>query len=56
MKPEAYFIVYNEIDDTIYEGTPVWHNREDAVLWFHKNDGRPSSKVLKVTIKIKNDV
>lgn len=54
MEQQTFFIVYNEIDDTIYEGTPVWHNREDAVKWFHKNDGRPSSRVLQVKIKEAN--
>lgn len=53
MKIETYYTIYNEIDDRIYDGTPVFDNREEAVVWFHKNDGRPSSMVVKVQIKQK---
>jgi len=48
MKTNTYWTVYNEIDDRIYDGTPLFDNRKDAVNWFHTNDGRPSSMVIRI--------
>jgi hypothetical protein len=50
----TYWTIYNEIDDRIYDGTPLFYNRKDAVMWFHKNDGRPSSMVIKVQVRKKD--
>lgn len=51
MKNEIFWTVYNEIDDRIYDGVPLFNNRRDAVTWFHFNDGRPSSMVIRVKVK-----
>ena len=53
MTTTTMWTVYNEIDDCVYEGTPIFSSRRDAILWFHKNDGRPSSYVVKISIKSK---
>jgi hypothetical protein len=50
MKTDTYWTVYNEIDDRIYDGVPLFDNRHDAVTWFHFNDGRPSSMVIRVKV------
>jgi hypothetical protein len=47
----VYYTIDNLIDECIYDGTPLFSSRKEACLWFHKNDGRPSSVVVKVTIK-----
>jgi len=47
----VYYTIVNLIDECIYDGTPLFSSRKEACLWFHKNDGRPSSVVVKVTIK-----
>ena len=51
MNNDTYWTVYNEIDDRIYDGTPLFDNREEAVTWFHTNDGRPSSMVIRIRVK-----
>lgn len=51
MKTNTYWTVYNEIDDRIYDGTPLFDNRKDAVNWFHTNDGRPSSMVIRIRVQ-----
>ena len=47
---KTYFTVYNEIDDEVYEGTPIFHTFRDAERYLHQSDGRPSSKVVNFNI------
>lgn len=41
------FTIWNEIDECVYEGTPDFDTREEAKAWWEKNDGRPSSIIIK---------
>ena len=50
MKADIYWTVYNEIDDRIYDGTPLFTSQRDARDWMIFNDGRPSSKVIRVRV------
>jgi hypothetical protein len=43
-----YYTIYNELEDLVYGG--IFHDRREAVMWYHKNDGRPSSYVIKISI------
>lgn len=51
MDTNTYWTVYNEIDDRIYDGTPLFDNRKEAAIWFHANDGRPSSMVIRIRVQ-----
>jgi len=46
MKYTTTYTIWNEIDQTIYEGTPEFTTRDEAVDWWEKNDGRPSSIII----------
>jgi len=54
MRVETYYTAYNEIDDCIYDGTPVFDNKQDAVDWLGGQPFicRPSTKIAKVTITL----
>ena len=46
MNYEATYTIWNEIDQRVYEGTPEFNTREEAMDWWRKNDGRPSSIII----------
>jgi len=50
MKTDNYWTVYNEVDDRIYDGTPLFIYYGAAQDWMRSNDGRPSSKVIQVKV------
>lgn len=52
MKIETYWTAYNEIDDRIYDGTPLFDNRKDAEDWLGGQPFvcRPSTKIAQVQI------
>ncbi len=50
MKNEIFWTVYNEIDDRIYDGSPLFTQKDEARTWMVFNDGRPSSKVIRVKV------
>jgi hypothetical protein len=46
------YTIYNEIDDTIYEGTPLFDTHNEALEWMNQNDGRPSSRVARAFVSL----
>lgn len=50
MKNDVFWTVYNEIDDKVYDGTPLFEYYGPAQDWMRSNDGRPSSKLIRVKI------
>lgn len=54
MKTDTYWTVYNEIDECIYDGTPLFDNKQDAIDWYGGQPFifRPSSKIAKITVVV----
>lgn len=52
MRIETYWTAYNEIDDRIYDGTPLFDNKKDAEDWLGGQPFvcRPSTKIAQVQI------
>ena len=50
MKNDVFWTVYNEIDDQIYDGSPLFTRKDEAHTWMVFNDGRPSSMVIRVRL------
>ena len=40
------YIIVNEIDNTIYDGTPIFDTISEAIAWWRKNSGRPSDIIV----------
>jgi hypothetical protein len=48
-----YWAAYNEIDQRIYDGTPVFDSREDAQAWLSKQvNVRPSTRITQFTFEL----
>lgn len=56
MKIETYWTAYNEIDDCIYDGTPLFENRQDAEDWLGGQVFvcRPSTKIAQVKVIVEH--
>ena len=42
----AMYTIVNEIDNRIYDGTPVFDTVSAAIAWWQANSGRPSDVVV----------
>ena len=40
------YTIVNEIDNTIYDGTPIFDTISEAIAWWRKNSGRPSDIIV----------
>tara|TARA_B100000963_G_scaffold348304_1_gene355648 strand:+ start:405 stop:590 length:186 start_codon:yes stop_codon:yes gene_type:complete len=40
------YTILNEIDNRIYDGTPVFHTISEAITWWQANSGRPSDIIV----------
>tara|TARA_Y100000114_G_scaffold63274_1_gene57999 strand:- start:3051 stop:3236 length:186 start_codon:yes stop_codon:yes gene_type:complete len=40
------YTILNEIDNRIYNGTPVFKTAFEAITWWQANSGRPSDVVV----------
>ena len=48
-----YWAAYNEIDERIYDGTPVFDSRKDAQQWLSEQvNVRPSTRITQVNIEL----
>ncbi len=54
MKVTAYWTAYNEIDNRIYDGTPLFDNKQDAEDWLGGQPFvcRPSTKIAQVQVTL----
>ena len=40
------YTIVNEIDNTIYDGTPIFDTIAETIAWWRKNSGRPSDIIV----------
>ncbi len=40
------YTILNEIDNRIYNGTPVFETVFEAITWWQSNSGRPSDVIV----------
>lgn len=54
MRISTYWTAYNEIDDCIYDGTPLFDNKQDAEDWLGGQPFicRPSTKIAQVQVTL----
>ena len=54
MRISTYWTAYNEIDDCIYDGTPLFDNKQDAEDWLGGQPliCRPSTKIAQVQVTL----
>ena len=51
----TYWAAYNEIDQRIYDGTPLFDSREDAQEWLSKQvNVRPSTRITQLKVELQN--
>jgi hypothetical protein len=51
----TYWSAYNEIDQRIYDGTPLFDSREDAQEWLSKQvNVRPSTRITELKVELQN--
>lgn len=52
----TYWSAYNEIDQRIYDGTPLFDSREDAQEWLSKQvNVRPSTRITQLRVELQTN-
>ena len=52
----TYWSAYNEIDQRIYDGTPLFDSREDAQEWLSKQvNVRPSTRITQLKVELQTN-